>query len=38
MSLVLEGTGSIPDLIAHLSELEDVVGVTVGSDRDDDSA
>ncbi|MEU8343752.1 MgtC/SapB family protein [Spirillospora sp. NPDC048832] len=36
VSIVLEGTGSIPDLTAHLSELDDVVGVTVGSDRDDD--
>lgn len=37
VSLVLEGTGSVPDLTAHLSELEDVVGVTVGSDHGDDS-
>ncbi len=37
VSLVLEGTGSIPDLAAHLSELPDVVGVTIGSDPRDDN-
>lgn len=38
MTLVLEGPGSIPDLAAALAELPDIVGVTVGSDHDDDSA
>lgn len=36
VTLVLEGTGSAPDLIASLSELPDIVGVTVGSDLGDD--
>ena len=35
VTLVLEGTGSVPDLVASLSEMPDVVGVTVGSDHDD---
>ncbi|GAA0258985.1 hypothetical protein GCM10009527_063700 [Actinomadura nitritigenes] len=38
VTLVLEGPGSIPDLAAALAELPDIVGVTVGSDHDDDSA
>ncbi|WP_433228146.1 MgtC/SapB family protein [Actinomadura formosensis] len=37
VSLVLEGAGSVHDLTARLSELEDVVGVTVGSDLGDDT-
>ncbi|GAA2151292.1 MgtC/SapB family protein [Actinomadura napierensis] len=37
VTLVLEGPGSVPDLTAILSELPDVVGVTVGSDHGDDS-
>ncbi|MEU9019051.1 MgtC/SapB family protein [Actinomadura sp. NPDC048394] len=37
VTLVLEGPGSIPDLSATLAELPDVVGVTVGSDHDDDN-
>jgi putative Mg2+ transporter-C (MgtC) family protein len=37
VTLVLEGPGSIPDLTAILSELPDVAGVTVGSDRGDDN-
>ncbi|WP_245918781.1 MgtC/SapB family protein [Actinomadura mexicana] len=36
VTLTLEGTGSVPELAAVLSELEDVVGVTVGADQDDD--
>ncbi|MDL4773759.1 MULTISPECIES: MgtC/SapB family protein [Thermomonosporaceae] len=38
VSLVLEGTGSVPDLTAALSELPDLVGVTVGAAPEDDQA
>ncbi|MFC6886698.1 MULTISPECIES: MgtC/SapB family protein [Actinomadura] len=37
VTLVLEGTGSVPDLTGVLSELPDIVGVTVGTGTDDDS-
>jgi putative Mg2+ transporter-C (MgtC) family protein len=36
VTLVLEGTGSVADLTAILSELPDIAGVTVGSDHGDD--
>ncbi|WP_149259994.1 hypothetical protein [Actinomadura sp. K4S16] len=37
VTLTLEGTGSVPEFAAVLSEVEDVVGVTLGADQDDDS-
>lgn len=36
VTLVVEGTGSVAELTASLSELPDIVGVTVGSDHGDD--
>lgn len=37
VTLVLEGTGSVSDLIASLSEMPDIVRVTLGADHDDDN-
>ncbi|MFC4052576.1 MgtC/SapB family protein [Actinomadura syzygii] len=37
VTLVVEGTGSVPELTASLGELPDILGVTIGSDQDDDN-